>query len=336
MEKINMEKKLLVSASPHIRDHISTRRIMLDVVIALAPAALLGIYYHGLRAALLIAVCIVSCVLFEYIAVRIRKKPASIGDCSAIVTGLLLAMSLPPGLPVWMAVLGCFIAIVIIKQLFGGIGQNFVNPAVGARVFLTVSFAQAMTTWVEPGTDVISTATPLAIMKDAEAVSAMPDFLDMFLGNIGGCIGETSAIALILGGIYLLARTVITWHIPVFYLGTVQIYHELGIRSVPSFLVGHDIDGQRFSFVLFGNADFELEPRMGVSFRPRGAVLVHLPGNRRIRCLLYILVPAFRIIDRIYIRQFHDRKIFKVPTRFTDFFFNEIHGRYVLLKRQRE
>jgi electron transport complex protein RnfD len=120
-----------------------------------------------------------------------------------------------------MAVLGCFIAIVIIKQLFGGIGQNFVNPAVGARVFLTVSFAQAMTTWVEPGTDVISTATPLAIMKDAEAVSAMPDFLDMFLGNIGGCIGETSAIALILGGIYLLARTVITWHIPVFYLGTV-------------------------------------------------------------------------------------------------------------------
>jgi electron transport complex protein RnfD len=221
MEKINMEKKLLVSASPHIRDHISTRRIMLDVVIALAPAALLGIYYHGLRAALLIAVCIVSCVLFEYIAVRIRKKPASIGDCSAIVTGLLLAMSLPPGLPVWMAVLGCFIAIVIIKQLFGGIGQNFVNPAVGARVFLTVSFAQAMTTWVEPGTDVISTATPLAIMKDAEAVSAMPDFLDMFLGNIGGCIGETSAIALILGGIYLLARTVITWHIPVFYLGTV-------------------------------------------------------------------------------------------------------------------
>jgi D-alanyl-D-alanine carboxypeptidase (penicillin-binding protein 5/6) len=117
---------------------------------------------------------------------------------------------------------------------------------------------------------------------------------------------------------------------------SVQIYHELGIRSVPSFLVGHDIDGQRFSFVLFGNADFELEPRMGVSFRPRGAVLVHLPGNRRIRCLLYILVPAFRIIDRIYIRQFHDRKIFKVPTRFTDFFFNEIHGRYVLLKRQRE
>jgi Na+-transporting NADH:ubiquinone oxidoreductase subunit NqrB len=124
MEKINMEKKLLVSASPHIRDHISTRRIMLDVVIALAPAALLGIYYHGLRAALLIAVCIVSCVLFEYIAVRIRKKPASIGDCSAIVTGLLLAMSLPPGLPVWMAV---YIVHSLLKKIKTPVCEKFVK-----------------------------------------------------------------------------------------------------------------------------------------------------------------------------------------------------------------
>lgn len=218
-----MEKNLLVSASPHIRDPITTRRIMLDVVIALTPAALCGIYYFGLKAALLIAVCIVSCVLFEYIVVKIRKKPTSIGDCSAIVTGLLLALSLPPGLPVWMAVLGCFIAIVVIKQLFGGIGYNFINPALGARVFLTVSFAQAMTTWIEPGPDAISSVTPLLIMKQgAQAAGAeLPGMWDLILGNIGGCIGETSVVALFIGGIWLLARTVITWHIPVIYMGTV-------------------------------------------------------------------------------------------------------------------
>ncbi|HBN84733.1 MAG TPA: Na+-transporting NADH:ubiquinone oxidoreductase subunit D [Clostridiales bacterium] len=218
-----MEKNLLVSASPHIRDHITTRRIMLDVVIALTPAALSGIYFFGWKAALLIAVCIVSCVVFEYIMVKIRKKPLSIGDCSAIVTGLLLALSLPPGLPVWMAILGCFIAIVVIKQLFGGIGYNFINPALGARVFMIISFAQAMTTWVEPGLDAVSSATPLAIMKQAEAGAVLPDMSDMLLGNIGGCIGETSVIALLIGAVWLLARTVITWHIPVFYLGSVAL-----------------------------------------------------------------------------------------------------------------
>ena len=218
-----MEKNLLVSASPHIRDHITTRRIMLDVVIALTPAALSGIYFFGWKAALLIAVCIVSCVVFEYIMVKIRKKPLSIGDCSAIVTGLLLALSLTPGLPVWMAILGCFIAIVVIKQLFGGIGYNFINPALGARVFMIISFAQAMTTWVEPGLDAVSSATPLAIMKQAEAGAVLPDMSDMLLGNIGGCIGETSVIALLIGAVWLLARTVITWHIPVFYLGSVAL-----------------------------------------------------------------------------------------------------------------
>ncbi len=213
-----MEKHLLVTSSPHLRDKISTSRIMLDMIIALSPAALVGIYYFRISAAILIAVCVASCVLFEYIAVKIRKKPVSIGDLSAVVTGMLLALSLPPHFPIWMAVLGSFVAIVIIKQFFGGIGYNFVNPALGARVFLTVSFAQAMTTWIMPATDVISTATPLAVIKQG---TIPPSLFDNFIGNTAGCIGETSGLALLIGGIWILSRTVITWHIPVTFIGTV-------------------------------------------------------------------------------------------------------------------
>lgn len=214
-----MENKFLVTASPHIRDNVSTKKIMRDVIIALAPATLLGIYYFKFSAFLLIAVCVLSCVAFEYLAVKLRKKANSIGDLSAAVTGLLLALSLPPQLPIWMAILGSFLAIVVIKQLYGGIGNNFINPALGARVFLLISFAKEMTAWVTPGPDAVATATPLMAIKQSSSVNQIPIF-ELFIGNTAGSIGETSILALLLGGIWLLSRTVITWHIPVSYLGT--------------------------------------------------------------------------------------------------------------------
>lgn len=215
-----MDKQLLVSSSPHIRSDITTRKLMLDVIIALIPAAVAGVWLFGTKAALLIAVTVISSVLFEYITRKVFKRNNTVSDLSAAVTGLLLALNLPPALPVWMAVVGSFFAIVVVKQLFGGIGQNFVNPALAARAMLLVSYGSKMTSWSEPFTDVVSSATPLAILKTG---GEMPGLWDMFLGKIGGSLGEVSSLALIIGGIYLLARRVISWHIPVIYCGTVFI-----------------------------------------------------------------------------------------------------------------
>lgn len=220
-----MENMLYVSSSPHIRSEVTTQRLMLDVIIALIPAAFAGIYFFGLRAALLIAVTVISSVVFEYLIRKMLKRNTTIGDLSAVVTGLILALNLPSTLPVWMAVVGSFFAIVIVKQLFGGLGYNFVNPALAARAFLIVSYGARMTSWTPPLTvandiDALSYATPLGALKEG---GQLPNLLDMFIGNIGGSLGETSALALIIGGIYLLARGVITWHIPVIYIGTVGL-----------------------------------------------------------------------------------------------------------------
>lgn len=230
-----MEKKLNVSSSPHIRSEITTQRIMLDVIIGLIPATLAGIYFFGARAALLITVTILASVGFEYGIRKILKRNNMIGDLSAVVTGLLLALNLPPSLPLWMAIVGAFFAIVIVKQLFGGIGYNFVNPALTARAILLVSYGTKMATWEEPikritavAADAVSTATvdvstyatPLGVLKGG---GELPSIWDMFLGNIGGSLGETSALALIIGGIYLIVRGVISWHIPVLYTGTVAL-----------------------------------------------------------------------------------------------------------------
>ena len=218
-----MDKMLQVSSSPHIRSEATTRRIMLDVLIALLPAAFAGIYFFGLNAALLIAVTVLSSVAFEYLMRKVLKRSNTISDLSAAVTGLLLALNLPPDLPVWMAIVGSLFAIVIVKQLFGGLGQNFVNPALAARAFLLVSYGTKMTTWTQPlaaEVDVISYATPLGVLKEG---GELPGLLNMFLGRIGGSLGETSALALIIGGVYLLVRGVISWHIPVIYVGTVAV-----------------------------------------------------------------------------------------------------------------
>lgn len=218
--------KLIVSSAPHAVGPVSTQKIMGLVLVALIPAFISGIYQFGYRAAVLTVVCVVACVVFEYLMNVILKKKQTVGDLSAVLTGVLLAFNLPSGLPYYIAVIGCFAAIVVVKQLFGGIGQNFANPAVTARIFLFIAFATEMTTWPTAkgsGVDAVTSATPLGelMMGGKDAVTASN--LDLFLGNIGGCIGEVSALALLIGGIFLICTHVITWHIPVSFLATVAV-----------------------------------------------------------------------------------------------------------------
>ena len=219
-------EKLIVSSAPHAVGPVSTQRIMGTVLIALIPAFIAGIYQFGYRAATLTAVCVIACVVFEYLFNMIMKRKQTVSDLSAVLTGVLLAFNLPAGLPYWMAVVGCFAAIVVVKGLFGGLGQNFVNPAVTARIFLFIAFATEMTTWPTAkgtGVDAVTSATPLGelSMGGREAVTASN--MDLFLGNIGGCLGEVSTLALLIGGIFLIATRVITWHIPVSFLATVAV-----------------------------------------------------------------------------------------------------------------
>ena len=200
--------------------------IMLDVIIALLPAVVASVLVFGFRSLLVIGVCVASCVFFEFIFEKLCKRENTAGDLSAAVTGLLLAFNLPVSIPLWMAVFGSLVAIVVVKQLFGGIGQNFANPAVTARIVLMTAFSGAMTNWVYDGTpkmpDAISSATPLAAAAKGTA-SMMPSYLDLFLGRHAGCLGETCALALIIGGLYLLIRRVISWHTPAAFIGTVAL-----------------------------------------------------------------------------------------------------------------
>lgn len=221
-----MENNLLAGSSPHIKSGESTRSLMLDVVIALLPATAASVYFFGLRALLLTAATVLSCVLSEYIYCRLAKKPNPISDYSAVVTGMLLAFNLSPAVPVWMAAIGGAFAIIIVKQLFGGLGHNFVNPALAARAFMMASWPVQMTTWITPGqsADAVSSATPLALIKaGSEATGTLPSLWDLFIGNVGGTIGETSALALLLGAAYLVAKRVISLEIPLSFIGTVGI-----------------------------------------------------------------------------------------------------------------
>jgi electron transport complex protein RnfD len=230
--------KLIVSPSPHIRSKNTTDKIMLRVIIALLPALAMSVYVFGLRALLLSAVCAGSCIIFESLYRRIIKKDREV-DPSPVVTGLLLAFCLPVTLPYYMAIIGCFIAIIVIKQLFGGLGQNFANPAATARIVLMLSFTQQMTTWVEPfhyktGADAVTGATPLAL----EAGEAAPGLMDLFLGFHGGSLGETSEAALLLGFAFMVMTKVIRPVIPVAFIGTV---------ALGSWLAGADVGQQIFS-----------------------------------------------------------------------------------------
>ena len=213
----------VVSGTPHVRSKESIQSIMRDVIIALIPATAAGIYYFGLNALILIIASILSCVVFEALYQKATKKPVTVSDLSAVVTGLLLAMNLPAAAPVWVAIVGGAFAIIFAKQLFGGLGQNFINPALAGRAFLLASYPTEMTTWSVPtglAADAATYATPLAQMK---AGTLDANLLDLFIGRCGGTIGETCAIALIIGGVYLLYKHVISWKIPVIYIATVFI-----------------------------------------------------------------------------------------------------------------
>ncbi len=230
-----MEHRFVVSSSPHIHAQESISSIMLDVLIALVPAALAGVYYFGYRSALVMLTTMAAAVLAEYLYEKCMKKPVTTRDLSALVTGLLLGMNLPATLPLWMAAAGSVFAIVIVKQLYGGLGRNFMNPALAARCFMLIAWAGAMTTFSEPlaGVDAISSATPLAVLKGTSEGS-LPTLKQAFFGAMPGSIGETSCLMLLLGFLYLLIRRVVDWKIPVTYLVSFALL---------TFLFGHNAAG---------------------------------------------------------------------------------------------
>lgn len=215
-----MENKLHISLSPHIHSNNSTMRTMLDVIIALVPASVAAVILFGIPALLVIAVCVVSAVAGEALFNLAIKKEQTIGDLSAVVTGLILALNLPANIPLWQAAVGSLFAIIIVKGIFGGLGKNIVNPAIAARVFMLIAFG-SMTAAVFPkGLDATSGATPLAELAQDKTLNLM----DLFLGKCGGALGETCALALLIGGVYLIVRKVITWHIPVAFIGTTFLF----------------------------------------------------------------------------------------------------------------
>lgn len=218
--------KLLASSNPHIRSNEDTRSLMLDVIIALLPALAMSVYVFGVTALISAVVSVAAAVAWEWLYRYLLKKPQTIGDLSAALTGLLLSMVCPPTLPYWMLIVGDFFAIFLVKQLYGGMGKNFLNPALAGRAALVACYASAMTTWAAPrGVDAVTAATPLAMMKagEFEALTAQYSVSDMFVGFIGGSVGEVSAMMLLIGGVYLIIRKVIAWHIPVAYIATVAV-----------------------------------------------------------------------------------------------------------------
>lgn len=231
-ENINNEEKeiktdglLAVSPSPHIKCGVTTQKIMLHVIIALLPATIWGVIAFGGKAAAVVAISVMSCVFFEWAVEKILKRKNTVADLSAVVTGLLLGMNLPSEVSPLIPVVGAFVAIVVVKQLFGGIGKNFLNPALAARVFLFMSWSGEMSSFTAPfgeaAADAVAYATPLASLNGTGNCGA--SLLDMFVGRVGGCIGEISSLLLLVGAIYLVVVKVITWYIPVSYLGTVAL-----------------------------------------------------------------------------------------------------------------
>lgn len=267
-----MSELLNVSASPHVRSSASTKSIMRDVAIALVPAAAVGIYNFGVNALLLIVATIATCVLTEYLYQKLMKKPILVGDYSAVVTGLLLALNLPPELPIWIAIIGGVFAILIVKQLFGGLGQNFMNPALAARCFLMISFTGKMTSFTY---DSVTSATPLALLKNGDKAATVASILAagdngvngttvlrMFTGTIGGTIGETSVIAILIGAIYLLVKKIISWRIPVIYIATFAVFVVLfgGRGFDPMYLAAQLCGGGLMLGAFFMATDYVTSP----------------------------------------------------------------------------
>lgn len=275
-----MDYTMKISSSPHIRDKETTTNIMGQVIVALMPATIFGVYNFGINAFVTILITVLSCVIFEAGYQKMFGLKVTIKDLSAVLTGLLLALNLPPEIPFWIPIIGSFFAIIVVKQLFGGLGQNFMNPALGARCFLLISFTGRMTTFTY---DAVTTATPLAELKTGGSV----DVLSMAIGTIPGTIGETSAIALIIGGVFLLIRGIINYRIPVFYIGSfavfVMIYALATGRGFDmNFLLAHLFGGGLMLGAFFMATDYVTSP-----ITPMGRVVFGI--------LLGLLTFLFRI-----------------------------------------
>lgn len=282
-----MKNLLTVSPSPHVHGHWSVSKIMNGVVLAMLPAVLVSFWFFGLDAIKVMFISIASCIAFEYLIQKfLIKGPVTINDSSAIVTGILLGFNLPAGIPVWMLIIGALVAIGMGKMTFGGLGKNPFNPALVGRVFLLISFPVDMTTWPKPNPifggqilDAVTGPTPLGVLKEGlrktladgthptvEQVmqsSDMPDYVNMLLGNMGGSLGEISAIALLIGGIYMLARKIITWHIPVSFLGSVVVFSGIMWLADPTKYVDpvfHIITGGMLLGVFFMATDMVTSP----------------------------------------------------------------------------
>lgn len=262
-------ENIIVSSSPHIRDNIHTSHIMRDVCIALIPALVASVFYFGIRSLYITALCMVFCVGAEALWQKLTKSAVTISDGTAAVTGMLLAFNLPVSAPWWICLIGSAVAIIIAKQFFGGVGHNFMNPALVGRAFLLASWPVIMTKWTAPFStgflipaDVVTSATPLAILKNPEA-GTLPALWDMFIGNVGGCIGEVSTLALIIGGIYLVIRKVISPRIPLTYILTVAIltfvFPSEGLSGFDSMMYNL-LSGGLFLGAIFMATDYVTSP----------------------------------------------------------------------------
>lgn len=279
-DNVSRVRPLVLSTAPHVFDGISTQKVMLNVLIALVPTLAASAVIFGWHALLVTAATTIACVLFEYLWCRLRKTAQTVGDLSAVVTGLLLAFNLPSTIPLYMAVIGAFVAIIVVKELFGGIGRNFANPAIVARIVLSVSFTAAMTNYAAPqiasfapgaaGVDAVTSATPLA-----PSAPALP-FVDLLLGVHGGVLGETCGLAILLGLAWLLATRTITFTIPGVYVGTVVVM---------SLLTGHDVATQVFSGGLLLGAVFMATDYVGSPTTFKGQVVFGI-GLGLITCLI--------------------------------------------------
>ncbi|SET67268.1 RnfABCDGE type electron transport complex subunit D [Lacrimispora sphenoides] len=271
-----MSKLLNVSSSPHVRDQVTTQNIMLDVAIAMIPASAYGVYQFGVKAALILLISVLSCVLSEYVFESLMGKPITVSDGSALVTGMILGLNMPPAIPLWIPFLGGVFAIIVVKQLYGGLGQNFMNPALAARCFLLISFAGKMTDFTYR--DAVSGATPLAALKAGEAV----DLTSMFIGKISGTIGEVSVIALLLGAAYLLFRKVISIKIPAAYLITFAAFVFIFGQHDLMFVLTHLCGGGLIFGAFFMATDYVTSP-----ITPKGQILFGV--------LLGVLTGLFRL-----------------------------------------
>lgn len=264
-----MEDRLLLTSSPHIGTKDTVSRVMLDVIIALMPATIGSIYFFGLPALKLILVAVIAAVATEAIIQKLTNKKITVCDCSAALTGLLLALNVPPSAPAWIAVVGSVFAIAIAKQAFGGLGNNFINPALAGRAMLVASWPVMMTTWTSPGPDAITTVTPLAILKSGPgAMGDLPPLIDVFVGDIGGSLGETSALLLLIGGAYLAYRKVITWRIPVTYIVTTALVVLVAGGGDLMYMVYHIFSGGLIIGAIYMATDYSSSP-----VTPKGQII---------------------------------------------------------------